>query len=250
MTRADEIAANLDQVRTRMRAALAAAGRAEDSIRLLAVSKTVSPEDIVHAMTAGQLDFAENYGQEFRDKRKAVAELLAGRSKQPGLAGRSELAAPRWHFIGPLQTNKVKYVAGLVVLVHTVGSDDVMAELERKASASSLVQDCLVQVNVAGEVQKSGIAPSELPRVLNALAGYPHLRCRGLMVIPPYDPNPELSRPHFAALRRLRDEHAGATRTHVTLTELSMGMSHDLEVAIAEGATLIRVGTAIFGART
>jgi pyridoxal phosphate enzyme (YggS family) len=246
MTRADEIAANLDQVRTRMRAALAAAGRAEDSVRLLAVSKTVSPEDIVHAMTAGQLDFAENYGQEFRDKRKAVAELLAGRSKQSSSA---ELPAPRWHFIGPLQTNKVKYVAGLVVLVHTVGSDDVMAELERKAAASSLVQDCLVQVNVAGETQKSGIAPADLPRMLDSFANRAHLRCQGLMVIPPYDPNPELSRPHFAALRRLRDQHAGASREHVTLTELSMGMSHDLEVALAEGATLIRIGTAIFGAR-
>jgi pyridoxal phosphate enzyme (YggS family) len=261
MTRADEIAANLRSVRERMRAALAAAGRAEDSVRLLAVSKTVAPEDIVHALTAGQLDFAENYGQEFRDKRRAVAELLAERSKQTGYAGQSELAelaelaalaalpAPRWHFIGPLQTNKVKYVAGLVVLVHTVGSDDVMAELERKAAASSLVQECLVQVNVAGETQKSGIAPADLPKMLDGFAKHAHLRCQGLMVIPPYDPDPELSRPHFAALRRLRDEHAGQARDHVTLTELSMGMSHDLEVALAEGATLIRVGTAIFGAR-
>jgi pyridoxal phosphate enzyme (YggS family) len=240
MTRAEDIAANLEHVRGRMRAAMTSAGRADDGVRLLAVSKTVSPEDIVHAMAAGQLDFAENYGQEFRDKRKAVAELLAAR---PGLP------APRWHFIGPLQTNKVKYVAGLVVLVHTVGSDEVMAELERKAAASSLVQDCLVQVNVAGEVQKSGLAPAELGRVLDGFAKHAHLRCRGLMVIPPYDPEPELSRPHFAALRRLRDQHAGQARDHVTLTELSMGMSHDLEVAIAEGATLIRVGTAIFGAR-
>lgn len=241
MTRADEIAANLEQVRDRMRAAMAASGRSEGSVRLLAVSKTVAPEDIVHAMAAGQLDFAENYGQEFRDKRKAVADLLATRQNLP---------APRWHFIGPLQTNKVKYVAGLVVLVHTVGSDDVMAELERKAAASSLVQDCLVQVNVAGEVQKSGIAPSDLPRMLDGFATHAHLRCQGLMVIPPYDPNPELSRPHFAALRRLRDEHKDAPRANVALGELSMGMSHDLEVAIAEGATLIRVGTAIFGART
>jgi pyridoxal phosphate enzyme (YggS family) len=202
MTRAEEIAANLQSVRERMAAAMTAAGRSENSVRLLAVSKTVAPEDIVHALAAGQLDFAENYGQEFRDKRKAVADLLAARSNLPELA---DLPAPRWHFIGPLQTNKVKYVAGLVVLVHTVGSDDVMAELERKAAASNLVQDCLVQVNVAGEVQKSGIAPAELPRMLDSFANRAHLRCQGLMVIPPYDPDPELSRPHFAALRRLRD---------------------------------------------
>ena len=240
MNRADPIAANLGKVRARMDHALRAAARPQGSVRLLAVSKTVPPEDLVSALAAGQTDFAENYGQEFRDKQKAVADLLASS------AG---LVPPRWHFIGPLQTNKVKYVAGKVVLLHSAGSADVLAECERKASALDVTQACLVQVNVAGEAQKSGIAPSDLASILDSFARYPHLRCKGLMVIPPYDENPELSRPHFRALRGLRDEHAARERPNVTLAELSMGMSHDLEVAIEEGATIVRVGTAIFGAR-
>jgi pyridoxal phosphate enzyme (YggS family) len=239
MSRAEEIAANLRAVRHRVAARMVAAGRLPESVRLLAVSKTVVPEDIVAALAAGQQDFAENYGQEFRDKRAAVAALVAARG----------LSAPRWHFIGPLQTNKVKYVAGKVVVIHTVASLDVLAEIERKAAAQNLVQDCLVQVNVAGETQKSGLPPTALDGMLDAFAGYQHVRCKGLMVIPPYDENPELSRPHFAALRCLRDERRGQTRPNVTLDELSMGMSHDLEVAIGEGATLLRVGTAIFGSR-
>jgi pyridoxal phosphate enzyme (YggS family) len=240
VNRAEQIAANLRDVRARMDAALAGAGRAPDSVCLLAVSKTVATEDIVAALAAGQRNFAENYGQEFRDKHAAVASLIA---KTGGLS------APRWHFIGPLQTNKVKYVVGKVGLVHTVGSQDVLAEIERKSAALGTKQDCLIQVNVAGEAQKSGIAPSALPTILDSFAGLSHVRCSGLMVIPPYDENPELSRPHFAALRRLRDEQRAPSRPNVALAELSMGMSHDLEVAIAEGATMIRVGTAIFGAR-
>jgi PLP dependent protein len=238
VTRAEEIAAKLARVLGRMAAALAAAGRAPETVRLLAVSKTVPAADIAVALRLGQRDFAESYGQEFRDKHLEVA----------GMVSEQGLPEPRWHFIGPLQTNKVKYVAGKVALVHTAATAEVLGELERKAGG--VVQDCLVQVNVAGESQKSGIAPAELPATLDRFARYAHLRCKGLMVIPPYDENPELSRPHFAALRRLRDEQGGFGRVNVALTELSMGMSHDLEVAIAEGATLVRVGTAIFGART
>jgi pyridoxal phosphate enzyme (YggS family) len=241
VTRSEQIVANLRDVRARAAAALSAAHRNANSLCLLAVSKTVVPEDIVAALAAGQADFAENYGQEFRDKREAVAAIVAAR---PGLP------SPRWHFIGPLQTNKVKYVAGKVALIHTVSSPEVLAEIERKAAAVGVVQECLVQVNVAGETQKSGISPGDLAAVLDVFAGCARARCTGLMVIPPYDENPELSRPHFAALRRLRDEHCQKKRAGVDLTNLSMGMSHDLEVAIAEGATIIRVGTAIFGART
>lgn len=239
MTRAEEIAANLAKVRERVDTALIAAKRSSAGMCLLAVSKTVPPEDVVAALAAGQLDFAESYGQEFRDKHQAVANLAAAQ----------KLPEPRWHFIGPLQKNKVKYVAGKVVLVHSVGSAEVLAELERKAKALGLIQDCLVQVNVAGEVQKSGIAPADLPATLDSFVLSAHLRCTGLMVIPPYDEDPERSRPHFAALRRLRDQHRPGGRPHVVLAELSMGMSHDLEVAIAEGATIVRVGTAIFGGR-
>jgi pyridoxal phosphate enzyme (YggS family) len=240
MTRAEEIAANLDSVRARVDTALIAARRSSLGLCLLAVSKTVPAGDIAVALTLGQRAFAENYGQEFRDKHQAVAEL----------ALRLGLPAPRWHFIGPLQTNKVKYVTGQVALVHTVGSPEVLAALERKAAQLDVVQDCLIQVNVAGETQKSGIAPADLPKLLDGFVLSPHLRCIGLMIIPPYDEDPEKSRPHFAALRQLRDEHRAGGRPNVVLAELSMGMSHDLEVAIAEGATIVRVGTAIFGART
>ena len=239
MTRAEEIAANLDSVRQRVDSALIAARRSSLGMCLLAVSKQVPAEDIAVALTLGQRDFAESYGQEFRDKRQAVA----------GLVGRLGVPEPRWHFIGPLQANKVKYVAGQVALVHSAGSAEVLAGLERKAAQLDVVQDCLVQVNVAGETQKSGIAPAALPRLLDGFVLSPHLRCIGLMVIPPYDEDPEKSRPHFAALRQLRDEHRPGGRPNVVLAELSMGMSHDLEVAIAEGATIVRVGTAIFGAR-
>jgi pyridoxal phosphate enzyme (YggS family) len=239
VSRAAEIADNLHRVRERVDQALIKAKRSSLGMCLLAVSKTVPKEDVAAALGLGQRDFAESYGQEFRDKSKAVAELVR----------RDGLPEPRWHFIGPLQTNKVKYVAGKVVLVHTAGSREVLAELERKAGALGIVQDCLIQVNVAGEKQKHGIAPTELPALLDGFVLSPHLRCVGLMVIPPYDPDPEKSRPHFAALRQLRDEHRPGGRPGVVLAELSMGMSHDLEVAIAEGATIVRVGTAIFGAR-
>jgi pyridoxal phosphate enzyme (YggS family) len=241
VTRAEQIAANLRDVHDRVDRALLRRRPSSETLCLLAVSKMVPPEDIVAGLAAGQLDFAESYGQEFRDKHAAVAELVAAMEGLP---------LPRWHFIGPLQTNKVKYVAGKVALIHSVSSPEILAEIERKSAALEVMQDCLVQVNVAGETQKSGIAPVDLPAMLDRFAGYSHVRCTGLMVIPPYDENPKLSRPHFEALRQLRDEQRKQVRANVVLANLSMGMSHDLEVAIAEGATIIRVGTAIFGART
>jgi pyridoxal phosphate enzyme (YggS family) len=240
VTRGAAIAENLAEVRTRIARACAGAGRSPAEVRLLAVSKTVAPEAIVAALAAGQVDFAENYGQEFRDKVGAVEALLAA---HPGLP------RPRWHFIGPLQTNKVKYVAGKVETIHTIADLGVLAEVERQCASRGTIQDCLVQVNVAGEAQKSGLAPGALPALLDAFARFPHCRCQGLMVIPPYDPEAERSRPHFQALRRLRDEHAAPARPHVDLRHLSMGMSHDVEVAIDCGATFVRVGTAIFGDR-
>lgn len=241
MTRAEQITTSLHDVRRRVDEALHVCKRERGSVTVLAVSKTVAAEDIVAALAADQVNFGENYGQEFRDKHAAVAQLLRARA---------ELPVPRWHFIGPLQTNKVKYVTGKVVLVHSVGSLEVLAAIDAKAAALGVVQDCLIQVNVAGEVQKSGIAPGALPATLDRFAELAHVRCKGLMVIPPYDDNPEQSRPHFVALRRLQESESKHERPNVALDVLSMGMSHDLEVAIAEGATIVRVGTAIFGART
>jgi hypothetical protein len=241
VSRADDIAANLREVRASIARAEASASRPAGSARLVAVSKTVPAPDIVTALAAGQQDFGESYGQEFRDKRVEVetAAQAAG------------LPQPRWHFIGPLQTNKVKYVAGKVALIHSIEADDVLAEVERRVAAldPTAKWDCLIQVNVAGEAQKHGVTPATLPAMLASFARLAHLRCTGLMVMPPFCDDPEESRPHFAALRRLRDEQAAISRPNVHLAELSMGMSHDMEVAVAEGATLVRVGTAIFGAR-
>ena len=233
MTRAQAIADGLAQVRERIAAAERAAGRAPGSVRLLAVSKKMTADDVRAALAAGQRAFGENYAQELRDKRTALAQDLTLPSP------------PEWHYIGPLQSNKVKYIAGQVALAHTVDSAALLEAIE----ARGVPQACLVQVNVAGEAQKRGIAPADLPALLDRFATMSHVTCAGLMVIPPFTENPEDARPHFAALRALREREAAVARPHVDLRELSMGMSGDLESAIAEGATIVRVGTAIFGGR-
>jgi pyridoxal phosphate enzyme (YggS family) len=234
--RARTIAENLARARARIEAAARAAGRSPDSVALLAVSKKMTPDDVRAALAAGQRTFGENYAQELRDKRAALA---------------ADSAPPAWHFIGPLQTNKVKYVAGQVELIHSVDSIALLEAIDAYAAAhgGGAPQACLVQVNVAGEAQKRGVSPAELPALLDRFAAARAARCHGLMVIPPLGAAPEASRPHFAALRALRDREASRARPNVDLRELSMGMSGDVEVAIAEGATLVRVGTAIFGAR-
>jgi pyridoxal phosphate enzyme (YggS family) len=227
VSREAEIAAALARVHARIDAAARAAHRAPGDVRLVAVSKKMTVDDVRAALRAGQLDLGESYGQELRDKRQALA---------------AEPFAPRWHFIGPLQANKVKYVTGNVALVHSVDSIELLDEFERRGAP----QDCLVQVNVAGEAQKRGVAPTALPALLDHFATLKHVRCLGLMTVPPLAGAPD---PHFAALRTLRDREAAHGRPNVDLRELSMGMSHDLEAAVAEGATLVRVGTAIFGSR-
>jgi pyridoxal phosphate enzyme (YggS family) len=229
VTRAEEIAGNLARVRERIATAARAAGRPPESIRLLAVSKKMPADDVRAALAAGQRAFGENYAQELRDK----SALLD--------ADATLAAPPEWHFIGPLQSNKVKYVAGRVALVHAVDSPALLDALEARGAP----QPCLVQVNVAGEASKKGLPPGDLPALLDRFAAMKNVRCEGLMLIPPRgDP-----RPHFAALRGLRDREAAIARPNVELRELSMGMTDDLEVAIEEGATIVRVGTAIFGPR-
>ncbi|HEX3698898.1 MAG TPA: YggS family pyridoxal phosphate-dependent enzyme [Polyangia bacterium] len=235
MTRAQEIAAGLSSVRERIAAAAHAAGRAPESVRLVAVSKKMPTTDIAAALDAGQIDFGENYAQELRDKRTAFAAAPTA----------IQAPAPVWHFIGPLQTNKVKYVAGQVVLIHAVDSVAVLDEIERRRHDDA----CLIQVNLAGETQKRGVAAVALPALLDHFAALSHVRCAGLMLIPPFSSAPEDNRPLFAALRALRDQQAAVRRPRVDLRELSMGMSHDFAIAIAEGATIVRVGTAIFGER-
>jgi pyridoxal phosphate enzyme (YggS family) len=226
VTRAEEIAANLARVHARIAAAARAASRPPESVRLLAVSKKMPADDVRAALAAGQRAFGENYAQELRDK----SALLA-----------ADPVTPEWHFIGPLQSNKVKYVAGKAALVHSIDSAALLDAFE----ARGLAQACLIQVNVAGEASKKGIPPAELPALLDRFAAMKSVRCEGLMLIPPRGD----ARPHFAALRALRDREAARARPNVALRELSMGMTDDLETAVEEGATIVRVGTAIFGAR-
>ncbi len=222
-----ELIARIHDVRGKIERA--AGGRTD--VRLVGVSKLHPAEAIAAARGAGLRDFGENYAQELRDKRALLAEL--------------DLS---WHMIGPVQRNKAKLVLG-VALVHTVDRVELLVELERRTAAAAIAhQDVLVQVNVADEVGKSGAAPAALPALLDAFTRCHHVRCRGLMLIPPHG-DAEATRPHFRALAALRAREAAIARPQVELAQLSMGMSDDYEVAIAEGATIVRVGTAIFGAR-
>jgi hypothetical protein len=221
------ITTRLTQLRERI---AAAASRGDDqAVRLVAVSKRQSTAAIEEAYAAGQRDFAENYAQELRDKRAALAER--------------DIV---WHAIGPVQSNKIKLVLGCA-WIHTVDRTSLVDEIDRRAAPQ--VQRVLVQVNVAGEPGKSGVAPADVPALLDRISTLGHVQCDGLMLVPPLA-DPEATRPHFRALRRLRDELARVARPRVELRELSMGMSDDFEVAVEEGATMVRIGTALFGART
>ncbi len=220
------IAERLAEVRQTIEAAEARAGKPRGATRLLAVSKGKPASLIREAYAAGQRDFGENYAQELLEKAEALADL-------DGIV---------WHAIGPIQRNKAKQVARVARVIHAVDRVAIAIELGKRAVASI---DVLVEVNVSGEASKAGCAPSDVGAVLTAIRGAPALRAVGLMTIPPATDDPEGARPYFAALRALRDAHGGAAE----LPELSMGMTHDFAIAIAEGATIVRVGTAIFGAR-
>lgn len=230
ITISPNLQANLRTVQDRIAAACAAAGRSPDSVTLLAVSKTWPADAVRGAAACGQRAFGENYVQEAVDK---IAEL----SDLPGLA---------WHFIGPLQSNKTRPVAENFHWVHSIDRLKIAQRLsEQRPTALPPLQVC-IQVNVSGEESKSGCPPQEAEALALAVAALPRLQLRGLMAIP--EPSEDLTLLHqrFALLRHLQDQlkHRG-----LALDTLSMGMSHDLESAIAEGATLVRVGTAIFGTR-
>lgn len=223
-----EAAARLAEVRDSMARAAVKARRDPAEIKLLAVSKTFPAEMVWVYLQTGQKDFGESYIQEARGK---AAELAGA---EP---------APDWHFIGHLQTNKAKYAAAIFTTIHSLDSLELAEELDRRVAALGRSLKVYIQVNVSGEAAKSGLSPADLPSFLDQLTRYPALIPQGLMTMPPYDPDPEVSRPHFSALRELRDKQAPG------LPGLSMGMSGDYRVAIEEGATIIRVGTSLFGSR-
>lgn len=225
----------LARCQTRLAAAAGRAGRRPQDVTLVGVSKRQPAEAAAAAALAGLVHLGENFAQELRDKAPAVEALLAG----------TGCPAPRWHFIGRLQRNKARLVVPACDCVETVDRAPLARELDRRAGARGRRLDVLLQVDVSREPQKGGVAPERLGALLDEVAGCAWLRVRGLMAIPAASANAEASRPAFARLRELRDAHGGAA----LLPELSMGMSADYEVAIEEGATIIRVGTAIFGPR-
>jgi pyridoxal phosphate enzyme (YggS family) len=227
------VSTRLAALQARIRSAAAAAGRPDDAIRLVAVSKTFPVEAIRQAIAAGVSDIGENYIQEARGK----FEALQG-------------SAVKWHFIGRLQSNKAKHAVRMFDLIHTLDSYKLALELDRCARRLHKIQPVLIQVNVAGETAKAGVAPEEALPLVRQAAALENIAVQGLMTLPPYFNSPERVRPFFAALRQLRDRIRQAQIAEVGMQELSMGMTGDFEAAVAEGATLVRIGTALFGERS
>jgi hypothetical protein len=226
------ISANIESVRERIAAACRRAGRRPEDITLVAVSKTFPAERIREVVRAGVSDIGENYVQEVLPKREA----LAGEPV-------------RWHFIGHLQSNKAKSIAAWVTMVHALDSRALAQELDARAARANRTIDALVEVNTTGEESKFGITPDQILPFVRSLEGFPHIRICGLMTIGPFLPDPEGSRPMFRRLRELRETLARHSQQNLDPVHLSMGMTGDFEVAAEEGATLLRIGTALFGSR-
>ena len=224
-----QIAENLEFIRQRIAAAAERNGRSAEEVKLVAVSKTYPPEVIRGAIEAGQQCFGENRVQDALPKIDALPPDL------------------EWHLIGHLQTNKVRKVIGRFALFHGVDNTALALQMNRIAGELDVTASILLEVNISGEESKFGFTPASLPAALEELLPLPHLRIEGLMTMAPFSENPESARPVFEGLRKLRD--ALSTASGHPLRELSMGMSGDFEQGIAEGATIVRIGSAIFGAR-
>jgi pyridoxal phosphate enzyme (YggS family) len=227
------ISDNINAIRERISRACGRAGRPADGVTLVAVAKTFPVHAVREAFEAGVKDVGENY----------VQELCAKKSELPE-------AGLRWHFIGHLQSNKVKQIAPWISMIHAVDSAPLAAEIDRRAAAARRVIDCLIEVNTTGETTKFGLPPDRVAPLVRSLESFGHISVAGLMTIGPFLPDPEGSRPMFRRLRELRDEIAALGQPNAPMRHLSMGMTGDFEVAIDEGATLVRIGTAIFGPRT
>jgi pyridoxal phosphate enzyme (YggS family) len=225
------IADNINTIKQRIVSAAVKCGRDPDSIKLLAVTKTIPTEYISKAIDAGITMLGENYVQEAKEK-IAVLEQRA-----------------QWHMIGHLQTNKAKYVVTLFDYVHSVDRLELAQELDRRAGLINRKLNVLIEVNVSGEESKSGIPANDAPALIKQIAGLKNLAVRGLMTMAPYSNNPEKARSYFWALRKLRDNISLQQISGIQMDELSMGMTDDFEVAIEEGATIVRIGRAIFGER-
>ena len=223
------IESRLNDVTARISAAAKECGRAPEDIKLIAVTKTYPVEAMNEAIRLGVTDIGENKPQEIRDKFDNVSPV-------------------NWHLIGHLQTNKVKYIIDRCTLIHSVDSIKLMAEIDRQAQDHNRDIDILIQVNISGEESKSGIAPDELPLLLEYAKNLTNTHVKGLMTIAPKCDIDEVSR-HFSNMKELFDQTAKQSYRNVTMTELSMGMSGDFETAIKHGATMVRIGSLIFGPR-
>ena len=221
------LAERIDATENRIREACDRAGRARDEVTLVAVGKTFPAHDVRAVYDQGITDLGENRAQELREKAMVIPDA-------------------HWHFIGPLQTNKVRQVVGVATLIHSVDRIGLADAIGRRARTTGTVQDLLVEVNIAGEATKSGVEPAALDALASQILAIEGVRLRGLMTIPPMSSEPRDSRPFFRDLRHLSDRLRDISPE---ATELSMGMSRDLEVAVEEGATLVRVGEGIFGPR-
>lgn len=225
-----DIQSNLSAVRRRIETAARCCGRDPESVRLVTVAKTQPAELVRAAIEAGAGIIGENYIQEARDKFETLVGLPAS-----------------WHFIGHLQSNKAKYAVRMFELIHSVDSIKLAAELDKQARKAGKTQYILVQVNISKEPTKSGIDMEYALDLIRTISAFQNISIQGLMTMPPFFDAPERARPYFTALRKLRDQIR--ENLDIQLDELSMGMTGDFEVAIEEGATLVRIGTAVFGAR-
>jgi pyridoxal phosphate enzyme (YggS family) len=231
--RTTTIEQNIERVRGRIEKAASTAGRDPATVRLVAISKNFPVTDLEIAYRCGQVSFGENRVQELQEKWK------------DSLHFDMEID---WHFVGVLQRNKVRFVIGNVSLIHSVGSCRLIRTIERLAARDDIVQDVLLQVNISGEETKQGFEPDQVEDVLRHSHEFPHVRVCGLMTMAPHFEDPEKTRPVFRQLRELRDQLISLGIAS-DLSELSMGMTNDFEQAIEEGATIVRIGSAIFGAR-
>ncbi|MEW8978666.1 MAG: YggS family pyridoxal phosphate-dependent enzyme [Symbiobacterium sp.] len=223
---------NIGLIQEQIRQAALRAGRDPAGVKLIAVSKTRTVAEIEEALACGIRDFGENRVQELRSKAPLLAE-----------------EGPTWHLIGTLQTNKVKQALEWAELIHSLDRVSLLEELVKQAERRGRPCDVLVQVNVSGEATKHGLAPGDLEPFLRRVAQQRWVRVRGLMTMAPYSPDPEQARPYFRRLRELRDQMRALGLEGVSMEHLSMGMSGDFVVGVEEGATMVRVGTAIFGPR-
>ncbi|MGD0278859.1 MAG: YggS family pyridoxal phosphate-dependent enzyme [Smithella sp.] len=226
-----DIAANISKIKQRINAAAARCNRVPDSIKLLAVTKTVSPFAVQQAINAGIMVLGENYVQEAKEKMAVIEQRV------------------QWHMIGHLQTNKAKYAVNLFDYIHSVDHMELAKEINKRAGLINRKINILIEINVSGEKTKDGISAAKAVELVKDVSLLGNVSVKGLMTMAPYSANPENSRPFFSELRNLQNNIISEGITNIQMEELSMGMTDDFEIAIEEGATMIRIGRAIFGER-